>query len=181
MSDEFTFRTQSEEVKELAHELAQVKGLLKEISLKVAQIEKHAKRALGDLYPSKGNAGEKSRGSKPKKKIEATIKPDQVSAIFDELTNLWKTKGGGAVEERLISTGLPDLVVIAQELGALRGSKPSRKSLQVSIVGRINESIMLSTNITAAGKTNPETPIEPASGVETAKEAETKSKPTDSL
>ena len=119
MSDDFTFRTQSEEVQELARELAQVKGLLKEISLKVAQIEKHAKRALGDLYPSKENARVKGAVSKPKKKIEATIKPDQVSAIFDELTNLWKTKGGGKVEERLTSTGLPDLVVIAQELGAL--------------------------------------------------------------
>jgi hypothetical protein len=45
----------------------------------------------------------------------------------------------------------PNLKLLAHELGLSFASKPSRKALATAIIGRINESVMLSrnTNVTA--------------------------------
>jgi hypothetical protein len=150
MNDDFSFRTPPEEVQELARELSQVRALLKEISIRLSQIERHAKRALGPLYPPKGGKRDRPFTSQGRKVTEGTVKVDEVNKIFEDLTNLWKEKGGEAVEQKLAALSVPDLNLIAHELGASRGSKPSRKSLQAAIVGRVNESIMLSQNRTAA-------------------------------
>jgi hypothetical protein len=42
---------------------------------------------------------------------------------------------------------IPDLKVMAHELGVTFRSKPSRKDLSVGIRGRISESVMLSKNV----------------------------------
>jgi hypothetical protein len=54
------------------------------------------------------------------------------------------------VEDRLGQMSIPDLKLMAHELGVSFSSKPSRKNLHAGIRGRISESVMLSPTRTGA-------------------------------
>lgn len=138
------FRTTEEEIKELVKEIRELKEVLREISGRIKQIEARAKRAFPAAFPKKA-AGQKS----PPLELTApmTISPQEAIKLYDELVVMAKQGDKGAVQQRLEMMALPDLSLLSRELGISLGkSKPSRKVLINGVLGRINESIMLSTS-----------------------------------
>lgn len=138
------FRTPEEEVKELVKELRELKDVLREISSKVAHIDARAKRSFPAAFP-KAQAGPRVSG--PKIKDPPTISPQEALKLYDDLLAMAKQGDKEEVQNRLKTMGLPDLALLSRELGVSLGkSKPSRKVLLNGILGRINESMMLSTS-----------------------------------
>jgi hypothetical protein len=84
--------------------------------------------------------------------VQPTISAEQAIAVFDGWVRTWKERAPGRVDARLQEMPLPDLKLIAHELGLAFASKPSRKALASGIIGRINVSLMLSqnTNLTSS-------------------------------
>jgi hypothetical protein len=138
------FRTPPEELRHLLDELAAVRATLRDIGGRLAQIERHVKRAFN--VPPRPTSSASSRGSVRAALPPPTLSPAQALSVFDELAPLLEDRGREAVEERLSTLGLSDLKLIAQELGAPLPRKPSRRALGVAILGRVNESRLLSRN-----------------------------------
>jgi WD40 repeat protein len=59
---------------------------------------------------------------------------------------MWKEESPEKVEAKLQDMGMPDLKLMAHELGLSFASKQSCKVLVSGIIGRVNESLMLSRN-----------------------------------
>lgn len=138
------FRTPEEEVKELVKELRELKDVLREISSKVTHIETRAKRAFPAAFPK---APPGPRPPVPKITDPPTISQQEALKLYDDLVVLAKQGDKGEVQHRLEKMGLPDLSLLSRELGVSLGkSKPSRKALIHGVLGRINESMMLSTS-----------------------------------
>lgn len=138
------FRTPEEEVKELVKELRELKDILREISSKVAHIEARAKRTFPVAFP-KAPPGLKP----PPLRITdpPTISPQEAVRLYDDLVVIAKQGDKEEVQRRLEKMALPDLSLLSRELGVSLGkSKPSRKVLINGVLGRINESMMLSTS-----------------------------------
>lgn len=138
------FRTPEEELKELVKELRELKEVLREISSKVTHIEARAKRSFPAAFP-KAPPGPKVSASKITD--PPTISPQEALKLYDDLVAMAKQGDKEEVQNRLKTMGLPDLALLSRELGVSLGkSKPSRKVLLNGILGRINESMMLSTS-----------------------------------
>jgi hypothetical protein len=144
------FRSRDEELEHLGRQMADIREALREIAGRVNQIERHVKRSFG-VSSLPGQATSKG----PRRPADGVPEQPSMSAeeaisAFDGLVRTWKEQSPERVESRLQEIGTPDLKLIAHELGLSFTSKPSRKVLTAGIVGRINESIMLSrnTNIT---------------------------------
>ena len=138
------FRTPEEEVKELVKELRELKDVLREISSKVAHIEARAKRTFPAAFPK---APPGPRPPSPKITDPPTISPQEALKLYDDLVVMAKQGDKGEVQHRLEKMALPDLSLLSRELGVSLGkSKPSRKVLINGVLGRINESMMLSTS-----------------------------------
>lgn len=138
------FRTTEEEIRELVKELRELKDVLRDISGRVAQIEARAKRAFPAAFPKRA-AGPKS----PALKLtdSPTISPQEALKLYDDLVVMARDDKKGEVQERLAKMSLPDLLLLSRELGVSLGkSKPSRKVLISGVLGRITESMMLSTS-----------------------------------
>jgi len=140
MNSDNIFRTREEELAKLNSELAEIRGLLRDAATRLGQIERHVKRAFGIRESPKQPAPRpKEAGSE-----QPSISPEEALDEFRELTDLSREKGSPAVEERLGQMSIPDLKLMAHELGVSFSSKPSRKNLHTGIRGRISESVMLS-------------------------------------
>ncbi|GEM_PF-1836816 len=140
------FREPAQELEHLTGEISELKDLLRDMSKRLGQIERHVNRAFN--VPKTLSAKKKTtKKSFPEK---ATIDAEQALKIFDELASAWNTENSRTVEDKLQSMTVPDLKIIAYELGLTFKGKPSKKALCSGIMGRINERIMLSknTNIT---------------------------------
>ena len=140
------FRTPAEELEHLQNELAGIRSLLREATVKLAQIERHVRRAFHDAKPTKTapagkpqvcNAGE----DKPSLVHETALE------LFETLRRVAESEGGDAVEKRLSELTMADVRFLSQELGLPSGTKLSRAKLNSGISGRLNESILLSRNI----------------------------------
>jgi len=140
------FRNREQELENLGRQLGDIKDALREIAGRVNQIERHVKKAFSvPILPGQTTAQRAKAASRASK--EPTISAEQVSAIFDDLTRMYREQSPESVEVRLQEMGTPDLKLIAREVGRSFSSKPSRKMLISAIIGRVNESIMLSRNI----------------------------------
>jgi len=140
MSSENVFRSRDEELARLNRELAEIRGIIREATSRLGQIERHVKRAFGVQEGSKSPPpGQKEAGSE-----RPSISPEASLDLFRELTDLSREQGSSAVEDRLGRMSIPDLKFMAHELGVSFSSKPSRKNLHAGIRGRISESVMLS-------------------------------------
>lgn len=139
------FRDRDQELEHLGRQLSDIKEALREIGGRVNQIERHVKRAFG-VSRLPGQPANRPAASSKGAPQKPTISPEQVRPIFDELVRNWKEESPERVEARLQEMGIPDLKLMAHELGLSFASKPSRKALASGIIGRINESIMLSRN-----------------------------------
>jgi hypothetical protein len=142
MSSEQFFRTSEEELARLNSELAEIRDLMRDVSTRLGQIERHVKRAFGVTEIQKTTtAGVKETGpDKP------SISPGEALEVFRKLTDVSRAEGSTAVEERLEQMTIPDLKVMAHELGVSFSSKPTRRNLHAGIRGRVSESVMLSQN-----------------------------------
>ena len=139
------FRSRDEELEYLGRQIGDVKDALREILGRVNQIERHVKRAFGVSTLPGQSAGKRTvTASSPSE--APTISREQVRPIFDDLTRMWKEESPEKVEAKLQEMGIPDLKLMAHELGLSFASKPSRKVLVSGIIGRVNESLMLSRN-----------------------------------
>lgn len=139
------FRTPEEETRELAKEIREMKDILREISRKLGQIEVRAKRVFPAAFSNSPSQG--ARISIPKLSDPPTISPQEALKIYDDLVKMAKEGSKEEVQRRLETMGLPDLALLYRELGVSLGkSKPSRKVLLNGVLGRISESMMLSTS-----------------------------------
>jgi hypothetical protein len=131
----------------IVQELKQTKELMRDISSKMNQIERHVKRAFLPLQATKRDVGDKAGGKTARIVEKPTITEEEALAIFDELKSLSLSERGNEALERLEKMIVPDLRMIAHEVGLTFASKPSKKLLISRIRGRINESILLSKNV----------------------------------
>lgn len=141
------FRDAPEELRHVLEQIIELRRSLSEIAGRLAQIERHVKRAFG-VPP---NQDRKAGAPRPPRAVRPalpppTLSPAQALAVFDELSPLLENRGREAVERRLSSLEVSDLKLIAQEVGAPLPRKPSRRALGAVILGRVNESRLLSRN-----------------------------------
>lgn len=142
MSDEF--RTPPQELQHLLEQIAEVKVTLRDLAGRLAQIEQHVKRAF--RLPQSLNR--RPSGPRPPRPPlpPPTLSAAEALRLFDELPPLLESHGRESVERRLEGLEIPDLRLMVQELGAPLPSKPSRRALTAAVLGRANESLLLSRN-----------------------------------
>lgn len=145
MSQNDMFRTPNEEAGQLAQELRELKDVLREISRKVGQIEGRVKRAFPGSFPS--SQARSVRKEPLKLSDPPTLTAQGALELYDELVRTAKEGRREDVQHRLETLALPDLALLSRELGvALGKAKPSRNTLRNAVLGRINESLMLSAS-----------------------------------
>lgn len=153
------FRTPDEELVLLQEEISGIRSLIREATIKLGQIERHVKRAFPKYKPIKVSST---------KKINSTIMDGNKSSLtretalkyFDTLRHIAQNEGDNSIEKRLSILSMADMRYLSQELGLPSGSKLSRSKLKSGILGRLNESILLSRNVNitksrAGNKTDP--------------------------
>jgi hypothetical protein len=143
---EHSFRSSEQELEHLSAQLSEVTELLREIGNRVNQIERHVKRSFGIPQPGRGMRRKAERSADSSASDQPTISPEEVRPIFDELIRTWREESPQGAQARLQDMSFPDVKLIAHELGLSFSSKPSRKAVVSGIIGRMNESIMLSRN-----------------------------------
>jgi len=149
MNDQDVFRSKDEELQRLTQEIAGLKSSMKEIALSLSRIERHVKRSFG-IPPktTKTQAKDKSgRKATQQKREDPTIKPEEALKLFDEFSEDWDADNPALVKNKLQEMALPNLKLMAHELGVTFKSKPSKKKLCEGIMGRLNERAMLSRNV----------------------------------
>lgn len=142
MNEQDVFNTPEQEAKLLAGEIHEVKEVLRELSRKLSRIESRAKRAFPTAFPKsqprvKGTASRMTSAT-------TTMTVEQLIRVYDEVVD--QAKGGNTEEarKRLESIEVSDLNLLRTELGASIGKKkPSKPVLMEAILGRVNESVML--------------------------------------
>lgn len=147
MSETSAFRSKEEELQRLTQEIVDIKSTLKEISTAVGRIERHVKRSFG--VPDKPKRSKKPAGgrtTRPPNELP-TITPEEALSLFDKLSVTFREEGPQEVEKRLQSMTVPNLKIMAHELGVTFPAKPSKKAFFLGITGRLNEREMLSKNV----------------------------------
>ena len=140
------FRNRDEELAHLSRQMADIREALREIAGRVAQIERHVKRSFGvSQLPGQATIKGTKRPADGAPE-QPTMSAGEAMSAFDGLVRTWKEQSPEQVESQLQEMGTADLKLMVRELGLSFASKPSRKALTAGIVGRINESIMLSRN-----------------------------------
>lgn len=148
MSEQNFFRNKEEELERLTKEIADLKATMKVMASSLSRIERHVKRSFG--IPPKSKPSSKpitSRKGTERKKEEPTITADDALRIFDELSESWGKEETTLIDGKLQEMIVPDLKLIAHELGLTFNGKPSKKTLCSGILSRLNERSMLSRNI----------------------------------
>jgi hypothetical protein len=169
MSEQNPFRSRDEELEHLGKQMADIREALREIAGQVNHIERHVKRSFGVSHLP-GQVTTKG----PKRPADGapeqpTMSAEEAISAFDGLVRAWKEQPPERVESRLQEMSTADLKLMAHELGLSFPGKPSRKALIGGIVGRINESIMLSRNTNLTAPRSQSAP--PESGAEPKKES----------
>src|SRR3954451_10079660 len=131
---EHPFRSAEEEVQHLNQQLSEVKQLLRDISGRVNQIERHVKRSLGITQRKTGITRKTERSADGSAGEQPTISPEEVRPIFDELIRTWREQSPQNAQARLQDMSVADLKLIAHELGLSFSSKPSRNSVISGII-----------------------------------------------
>jgi hypothetical protein len=171
MNEGNMFHSPEEVARELAKEIREFKEILRDISRKLGQIATRAKRAFPSAFLP-------AQPRKSRKKVitvveQPTISPAEALRMYDELVQLAKTNSRDQVQQRLESMELPDLALLCRELGVSLGKKkPSRPALIAGVVGRVTESVMLSSSNLRerSKKSGSEAPEPSASSVEPKKD-----------
>jgi hypothetical protein len=145
MNSENMFHSAEDVAKELAQEIREFKEVLRDISKKLGQLETRAKRAFPSAFPPA--LPRKQRREESSIAEQPTLSPEEALRVYDELVQLAKRNSRDQAQQRLESMGLPDLALLCKELGVSLGKKkPSRPALIAGVVGRLSESVMLSSS-----------------------------------
>lgn len=148
MSDQNFFRNKEEELQRLTQEIADLKSTMKEMATSLNRIERHVKRSFDIPPKSKSSVKSKpTQDSTTRKKEEPSITPEEALKIFDELSENWDNKKPFIIRDKLQEMTIPNLKLMAHELGVTFKGKPSKKALCEGIIGRLNERAMLSHNV----------------------------------
>lgn len=134
MSEGGVFRTPAEQLEDFQKEIGEMRTLLRTIADRLTQIERHAKRAFAPAQEARKQVS--PRGAGEPRESPPTISPEEALTLFERLTALWKDEGRPSVERRLAEIQVPDLKLIAHQLGVSFSSKPSRRALHGGIIGR---------------------------------------------
>lgn len=139
MSD--VFNTTEDEARLIAAELLELKQVLREVSSKLSRIEARAKRAFPVSFPK----CEAKRVSSTRAQQAPSITAEEALRLYDEIVAQARGSGVAGARTRLSSMSLPDLMMMRRELGVSLGKrKPSVQALVNGILGRVNESVMMS-------------------------------------
>ena len=148
MNNSSVFRTREQELERLVQEIEDVKISLKGIGATVSRIERHVRRAFDiPVQPKAKVPRRKSAETTAVRDETPTVSADEALAVFDDLSGLFQDGQRAAAHDRLQHMPIPDLRVLAHELGITSRSHPSRNSLCTGIMGRLNERAMLSKNV----------------------------------
>lgn len=145
MSNEDIFNTPEQEVVIMAKELGEIKEVLRELSRKLSRIEVRANRAFPSVVKKHANISKERRAETA---ANPTMTPDQAMRLYDDVVD--QAKGGNIQKARelLDALELTDLNLLRSELGVSLGKKkPSRRILMEAVLGRVNESVMLTKHI----------------------------------
>lgn len=148
MSEQNFFRNKEEELQRLTQEIVDLKATMKDMASSLTRIERHVKRSFG--VPSKSKSSEKTKPrqkSTERKKEEPTITAEDALKLFDELSESWDRQETTLIKGKLQEMTIPNLKLIAHELGLTFKGRPSKKTLCTGIIGRLNERSMLSKNV----------------------------------
>jgi len=148
MNEQNFFRSKEDELQRLTQEIAELKSAMKEMAASLSRIERHVKRSFG--IPPKTKSPVKSKPTRKateQKREEPTITPEEALKIFDEFSEDWDANNPTLVKNKLQEMILPNLKLIAHELGLTFKGRPSKKTLCEGIMGRLNERAMLSRNV----------------------------------
>src|SRR5881394_3081455 len=145
VSKDEIFQQPDDVARDLAREIREMKEILRDMARKLSQLEMRARRGFPAAFPVAPKKKTQTTAATPAG--EPTIVPSEALRIYDELVALARSGSREQVQSRLNSFGVPDLFLLSRELGVSLGRKrPSRPSLVAGILGRINESVMLSTS-----------------------------------
>ncbi len=148
MSEQNFFRNKEEELHRLTQEIADLKSTMKEMSAALSRIERHVKRSFGISPKTKSSPKNNiAQTTTERKKEEATITPEEALKLFDGFSENWGTGNASLIKGKLQEMTLPNLKLMAHELGVTFKGKPSKKTLCEGIIGRLNERAMLSRNV----------------------------------
>lgn len=158
MSNHSVFRNPNQELELLTKQIAEMKSVLREMSTKLGQVERHALRAFGagpsrrQPRTSNGKSSRESSGETPSLSGEDALK------LFEILVTQWREQGGESVEAALENLIVADVRLLAGELGIPAHNKLSRRNLTLKVLGRVNESVMLTQNKNVTLPRTAETP-----------------------
>src|SRR5687768_12320444 len=128
MNENELFRDPVQELERLREDLNQMKGLLKDIAQRMAQIERHVKRAFSPADKRESNSNSAPRRKRNSSILELpTIDAQQALIMFDDLKSFLATEGVQSTISRLEQMSAPDLRLMARELGLTFKSTPSKK------------------------------------------------------
>ncbi|OCR02464.1 hypothetical protein BCD67_00815 [Oscillatoriales cyanobacterium USR001] len=145
MKKEEILQLDEEEIVQLTDEIAELKGIMREISKKLTRIESKVKRRLISTSKISGLKTDPLAFSEEKTE---NLSPEQVLEVYEQLRLKAKEGNEEEVKEKLADLNLNDLTLLCSELGASVGGKsPSRKKMIDAIIGRIKQSLMLSRHI----------------------------------
>lgn len=148
MNEQNLFRNKEEELQRLTQEIADLKSTMKEMAFSLVRIERHVKRSFGISTKSKSSMKNKQRAkSTTRRKEEPTITTEKALSLFDELSENWDKESPVFIEGKLQEMIIPNLKLMAHELGLTFKGKPSKKALCTGIMGRLKERAMLSKNV----------------------------------
>ncbi|MGE5660261.1 MAG: hypothetical protein ACM37W_27030 [Actinomycetota bacterium] len=137
-----------EPILQLIDEISELKESLREISRKLTRIETKVKRG----FSATTSLSKKSEISTPKITANAKklteLSSEDVLQVYEELRLIAKNGNEEEVRQKLSAMDAAELNLMCWELGAtLSGKNPSRKKMLDAIVGRIQQSLMLSRHI----------------------------------
>ena len=148
MTNSSAFRTKEEELGRLVKEIEEVRNNMKEASAALNRIERHMRRVFAIPQQANGGAAKRRVVGSAKSRLEVpTMSSGEALTVFDELSALFDDGKAEAAQDRLEQMHVPDLRLVAQELGVTFGSRPSKRTLCSAIIRRINERSMLSKNV----------------------------------
>lgn len=135
-------RSAPEEVTRLLQELVVQRELLREISARIAAIEKHVRRAFQvPKAKSKPRGHEHAPGA-------ARRSSSELLALFDQLRALWTTGHTADAKDMLGALPTDELRLLSAELGGESGKRMSRTALSDAVTRKLRESEMLGSNVT---------------------------------
>jgi len=141
MKADTVFGDKVEYVQRLAGEVADLKGVLQDISQQVRRIERRIDLVLPEAVKAKRKPGAQASQEKPQ-----TLSETQARRTIDRLTD--ELRNGKSIQAELRDMTMKHgLTPIARVLGMTNTALPPKTELVGRIITRLRQSVMLTENI----------------------------------